>query len=387
MSNATSGNLHRQQRRGWWLRAALLAASATASLGLAELVVRWRIPQLPCSPASETAIVLYYDQPNDQMRLTPNWQGYLGGVWAQVNRNGYRDRLYAPYAPLGTIRVAVIGDSYTMGDGVALEKAYPKQLEAMLSSDFEIEVLNCGISATNSIQQLATLGDVLETYHPHLVVLGYNVNDFSYYTQTRFERSAEAGWIHNVQPDGRVTIRKPPLTPFQKVKMAIRCKSDLYRLLVSVRDWLVSDRTDSLSALRSIIDAGEHLRSFEAVEKMKRLCDTQDVTFRVVVLPGLINIPPWVNDMADYPLTAEHKMICDQLAVRDVTCTDISDVFAGHRLIDLVVHRLNRHYNDQGNALIAAGLRQLLASDLVQIQARLPKRASGIDPHLAPATE
>lgn len=349
------------------MRGVLVLASVAVSLGFAELVVRWRIPQLPCTPMSGTAIVLYYDNPNGQMRLTPNWEGDLGGIRAKVNPNGYRDRLYESFPATATVRVAVLGDSYTMGDGVPLDETYPKQLETMFATDFNAEVLNCGISATNSIQQLATLADVLETYHPHLVVLGYNVNDFLYYKQTRFERSANAGWTHTVHPNGKVTINKRHLTPFQRVKLAVRCSSHLYRLLVSVRDWLASGRIHQRSQVQSWINAREHLRSFDAVEQMQKLCDANGVAFKVVILPALLNIPPSVRQMTDYPLTAEHEMIVDQLRSRGVQCTDLSQAFADHTLGDLVVHRLDRHYNRKGNALIATHLRQLLETDVIRI--------------------
>lgn len=51
-----------------------------------------------------------------------------------VNRHGLRDKDYDMKKPKNTIRFAVVGDSYTMGSGVAIENIWHSRLESQLNN-------------------------------------------------------------------------------------------------------------------------------------------------------------------------------------------------------------------------------------------------------------
>ena len=99
----------------------------SAVLIFSVLEVGARVLQLapPVYPEADTAIVLHYTDPNGRVRLTPNWEGYVGFVKTRVNEKGFRHRVFPPAPPPGTVRIAILGDSYTMGDAVPLEASYP----------------------------------------------------------------------------------------------------------------------------------------------------------------------------------------------------------------------------------------------------------------------
>jgi hypothetical protein len=256
----------------------------------------------------------------------------------------------------------VLGDSYTMGDGVSLEKSYPKQLQALLRERHQVEVLNCGISATNTKQQVPTLRDVLERFKPDVVVLGYNVNDFKHYKTTRFENLQKAGFHYHVHDDETVTVNRD-LNLLHRIKLAIRQRSYLWRYLARLRS-SGGVSIDLVAQVRQNVGDRNHLNSIKAVTAMQRLCDAHGVRFVVFVLPGLLDVPATARVIDEYPFHDLHDMIREQLGLHGVKCFDLVDAFAGKRIDHLIVSQRDRHYNDTGNALIADAMAQRLVDHI-----------------------
>src|SRR5207237_633528 len=71
----------------------------------------------------------------------------LGGITYATNADGFRDRTYPRAKPPGTFRVVVLGDSITLGWGVALEESFPKRLEQRLGPS--VQVLSLGVAGYN----------------------------------------------------------------------------------------------------------------------------------------------------------------------------------------------------------------------------------------------
>jgi len=367
-----------QKRRRLWLsRCAALLVSMLVGLGLAELAVRALSLASPWYPEADTAIVLHYVDPNGLIKLTPNWEGYVGYVRTQINAQGFRDRVYSPIPPPGSVRVAVLGDSYTMGDAVPLDATYPKQLEKLLCVQYGCEVMNFGVSATNSHNHLETLREVLRDYHPHLVVLGYNINDFYYRQETRFANLVKAGFTSTVQPDGRVRVTRE-YTWFQRVKRTVRRYSDLNRWVTHVRDKLAwRSRSpadfDDLGRIRGWIAEGGHLKSFQALEEMRKLCAQQGVPFLVLILPGLVDMPRSIASMKDYPYVKEHEMMHEQMRARGIAYLDLLPAFADEKTTVLAAHPFDRHYSRYGNEIVAQAAFKRVEAEIIALQKRLAK--------------
>jgi lysophospholipase L1-like esterase len=106
-----------------------------------------------------------------------------------------RDREYAPAKPPGTLRVAVIGDSLTMGSGVAIEQAYHSLLEQRLNDRAgaaPVEFINFGLSCYYLSQYVATLRHRALEWDPDLVLIGfYAGNDTRIPPLDRFARPYE----------------------------------------------------------------------------------------------------------------------------------------------------------------------------------------------------
>lgn len=341
-------------RRDLSRKLALLLLSTMVGLAAAELLVRGLDLVPAFHPRASTAIVLYYEDPNGAVHLTPGWKGYVSEAWTEINERGFRDRRFDAEKTPGTKRIAVFGDSYTMGDGVPLEASWPKQLEVKLrEAGVACEVMNCAVSATNSRNQLPIVREVVAEYRPDLAILGYNINDFDDPTRTRFDDLKAGGREITVGEGRRVTIQEPPASWHQRLRRAAYERSYLCRFLLRLEEKRGAEAGAPVDRIRQWIAAGDHLRSFDAVAEMKAACDARGIPFLVVLLPDQLRLPRGVRDYADYPFADVHAMIVEELRARGVECSDVTPSLAGHDPQELEVHRTDPHFDREGNRLVA----------------------------------
>ena len=129
--------------------------------------------------------------PDDQMiyDLRPNLALNFQGAPVQTNSCGMRERELTLQKPVGTFRIAIIGDSFTFGWGVKEELAFPRQLEKILNNSLSragpdkrninnVEVLNFGVPGFSPFQAVATFEQKALDYNPDAVVLFFIENDF-----------------------------------------------------------------------------------------------------------------------------------------------------------------------------------------------------------------
>jgi hypothetical protein len=80
--------------------------------------------------------------------------------------------------------VLCLGDSFTYGIGAPNDKSYPSQLADLIreKEHIPVRVINAGICAGNSTQMLEAIQDLLQKYHPDLVVMLFGMaNSWNYY--------------------------------------------------------------------------------------------------------------------------------------------------------------------------------------------------------------
>ena len=148
--------------------------------------------------------------------------GNAGDYFAQArhpqistNRFGYRDRELGPKDPQ-RYRIAVIGDSFTWGQGVEASERFTNLLEGSLGSRYE--VLNLGMPGHDMPQHLEVLDQVL-TIQPDFVLLQLFINDFETADMQRphprplISESAAEGWgrssvLYDLANGGWATIQE-----------------------------------------------------------------------------------------------------------------------------------------------------------------------------------
>ncbi|MEO6025500.1 MAG: GDSL-type esterase/lipase family protein [Candidatus Binatia bacterium] len=112
--------------------------------------------------------------------MVPGWEGYGPlGEHIRINAAGLRGAPVKAKAP-GTIRIVVLGDSFTFGLGVEEADTFPASLERSLTAALghgTVEVLNAGVPGYNLFQERGALASRVPALTPDVIVLGFVEND------------------------------------------------------------------------------------------------------------------------------------------------------------------------------------------------------------------
>jgi hypothetical protein len=110
------------------------------------------------------------------LELKPNIRTRFRKVILETNSQGLRDREYVFEKPANTFRVAVLGDSFTMPSGVAIENAYHTLLEERFNAESETlqyEFINFAVDGYSMQDYLLHLQYKVPEYEPDLVLMGF----------------------------------------------------------------------------------------------------------------------------------------------------------------------------------------------------------------------
>ena len=112
--------------------------------------------------------------------LQPNQDSYTHDKQVKTNSKGIRDHEYPDHRGPNVVRVIAIGDSQTFGKGLQLSDTWPKLLERRLNErggNKKWEVINCGLSATDTWQHEIILERMIKEYHPDIAIIAVYAND------------------------------------------------------------------------------------------------------------------------------------------------------------------------------------------------------------------
>lgn len=117
--------------------------------------------------------------------LTPGIEGWYrkeGESYVRINSDGLRDTEHSKTKPPNTLRIAVVGDSYSEALQVPLEKAFWKLTENRLQEcsslgGRRVEIINFGVSGYGTAQELITLEQQVWNYSPDVVLLAFTTNN------------------------------------------------------------------------------------------------------------------------------------------------------------------------------------------------------------------
>ncbi len=165
------------QRPAWWPRVLLLLGTLVFCVGALE--VGLRLAGSESGYRGDDLMIVPSDNPRLIYEFRPSHRVVQRGIVVRTNSAGFRDREFATTKDAKTYRILCVGDSVTMGLGVAEDEAFPQQLERLASglTGPSIEVFNMGISGYNSIQEAELVRTKALSYQPDLLVIGYVLND------------------------------------------------------------------------------------------------------------------------------------------------------------------------------------------------------------------
>lgn len=172
-AKARGGGLRRMARK-----LALSAVTMILFVGAAELLARFAEP----GPMSLYDSKPYQDDPGVTYVHKPGFRGRWDSSWYGINSRGMRGPEVEPTFAPDEFRVVCLGDSCTFGKGVVDADTWPRQLEGLLEEHMAPErrpiVFNLGVNGYSLWQYKRVLERTAQELKPHLVVIGYNVNDY-----------------------------------------------------------------------------------------------------------------------------------------------------------------------------------------------------------------
>jgi lysophospholipase L1-like esterase len=265
-------------------------------------------------------------------------RGYFSRRWrqAKVHNNswGFRERDFDLNKPVGIYRIAIIGDSFTYGQGVDEEERFSNLLWKRLSrQNGAYEVLNFGLEGAETEDHLNILTQTVLPAKPDFVLLQWFVND-----------------VEGSDKSGRP--RSWPLLPSKTLLRGLRATSALFYLLEKrweaiqgqlgwVRNYneYMWERFGDANSPSSIV-------AQKVLQRFVETCKRWGVPVGIV----LFGAPLAGNSPLDF-LVDRVLALCEQEAL---TCVDTRSIFAPYGGgMQLWANRLDSHPGPLAHRLVA----------------------------------
>lgn len=136
-------------------------------------------------------------------RHRPGAETKLMGVDVRTDPRGFRlagaDKGIDAKAADGVARIAFVGDSITMGWGVAGRETFAHQVTAQLAAaGRKVDSFNLGVGNLNTLQELTLFRDAGAPLRPDIIVLAYFINDaepMPLYPESAWLTEHSAAWV------------------------------------------------------------------------------------------------------------------------------------------------------------------------------------------------
>jgi lysophospholipase L1-like esterase len=348
---------------------ALLAASVIAGLALLEVALRaggyapetyksmaflrssdgrLLLDCYPTNPRGYFAIDLRRPQARSRyIALAPHRYDVVSrrAPWAvefRYNSLGFRGPEIAPKQH-GVRRVAVLGDSFTEGQGVKEEDAFPRVLERLLNSAARdrFETINCGRRATD-FPRLMEVFEKVERLEADVVVYALVPNDAARSASFEARQSYVNDWIMN---RGRMLIGRPEerLQPLNsRLAALLRDRIESYRVGGETTRWY--------KEMWSAVNEEGRRRTQECIREMNRRIRARGGRLLVASWPLLIGLD------GAYPFDDISDTIARMCLAIGVPHNDLRSALRGRPTRSLWVHPIDMHPNETAHRLVAESL-------------------------------
>lgn len=313
----------RQRAKKFLANLTLLAASIGLALLVAEVAVRTTLGDIG---------------------TTGDGYSYFSQRWYEanpirVNSLGFREREINPVPAHDVYRIAVVGDSYTFGQGVVEEARLTNLLERELNTaGLRYEVLNFGRSGTETVHQIELLRDVVFSVNPDFILLQWYIND-----------------MEGNEYEGRPRHRR--LMPSDVVSGYLFSHSALYYLL-NLQWTQLQDKFGfgpGYTYAEYMVERFNNPQSKDSVAARSALNEFVDLSESEGVPIGFVVYPDMTEGLLDtYPLGFLLDRIAKICAERGISCVDLRAAFADvHPASKLRVNRFDGHPGVLANSLAA----------------------------------
>lgn len=302
----------------------------------------------------------------------------------RVNNLGLRGGDIAPQKDAHTFRIAMLGDSFTMGKGVEDGETFSALLEAELNgaAGRRVEVLNAGVDSYAPILSFLQLKAQLLPLAPDLVMLHLDMSDLQQEIAYRQRAVYDAdGQLAGV--DGRED--QLALTRIQRARNWINEHLFFSRLLVYYTQRMVHGSAGinvanvvgmanpmvlahTLTGYDEVRRQNEWQQLFASVRAIKTLCAERGIDFVLTTYPWGHQVGPGEWQPGRFAFVEERSIVSDASldVIRSLARADdipFIDLFAPLRAYggsESLYHRYDMHWTPVGHRIVADALKEYL---------------------------
>jgi hypothetical protein len=258
-----------------------------------------------------------------------------------VNRLGFREREIAKQKPANVYRIAVVGDSFTYGQGITEEERFSKVIERKLNNaKGGYEVLNFGKPGAETIDHIGFLDDVL-ALDPDFVMLQWFSNDVEGH-----DKSARPRPYH--------------LIPSDYLSGLLHRNSALFYLVnnqwnaLQSRLGIVATYEESMITRFGDPESDNSRRADHELEEFILRVKNNGIPVGVVLFPRLVETG---GNIENYPFGFLFDRVIDVCRENDIHYLDMRPVFAGITpASELRVNRFDAHPSAYANEIAAEAI-------------------------------
>ncbi len=296
----------------------------------------YQIPLVVANRIEERSLpTTYRYRPNTTWATLHRLPGAVMKIDYFMNNAGFRDTDFIRNKDTKTYRIAILGDSVTMGQGVPQGRTLADLLEQRLRERLpDIEVFNFGINGYDTLDILQLLHQEVMPCSPDLVVYNFYPNDISRVAFESLGRRLTAR---------RFRLRGVIASPYRLVRY------------IAVRAIMLSEDRETLATYRNLYrnpSATSSLKS--ALAEMRQRTGSSGARFVVTLLPDLSGF-----DGKWYRLQWVHDLMRDWLASARIEFADLAENLGDHPR-QFAISDSDAHPNQEGHQIIADQLFSLL---------------------------
>ena len=270
-----------------------------------------------------------------EFRLMANLDREYAGARVVTNSLGLRD-FRPPHKSADKQQILVLGDSFTFGYGLPLEKSYPYLLEQYLNQQqngIQYEVMNAGVPGYDTVDELGLLKLILPHYSPKWIIVGLHPGDFM----------------------SREQLSNKPLI---RIREALRHKSAFFAWFYRLYKTRLIKYVPPPKSLLSVdpdnyIDTPEAARTKDAFKQIHDIGMSNGTELAVFMIVPLVQ---WER----YPYRNLHAGVSKFCEENSIHFVDPLNDFSGHESSSLWLARNDSHYNADANAIAARALLRFL---------------------------
>ena len=280
--------------------------------------------------------------------LKPNIRnGVLpGGQTLNSNTRGIRGKDEYQYGrPQNTIRILVLGDSFTFGEDVSDNQTFPAYLQQMLPHS---EVVNFGVHGYGHDQMLIYLQEEGVKYSPDIVILGFIYGDMRR-NLTYFRDYAK--------PEFELVGKELKLTHVPVPSPESFLDGEVYR----------SKFHDLLTILyyRLMLHSGKEKERMERITTA--IFDEMIKTIKDIGAIPVFAYLPYNEELenTDEKITDRERFLFRYCTARNIYCLSVRPYFSASARRG-VFFKKSGHWDSKGNMIAAEGIQAYLSENVIK---------------------